>query len=373
MTTSDDQPPPLPPAPAPTAFEWPSAASDQRPLNQRPLNQRPRHAEQLAARVDPEPVGGPEVRDVTPTLSDLLATRPAPTTGPAETGWRATVRHLTLGLVRLGPGAYEQRHRSAIAAVQRSLTGPKTIVVVNPKGGAHKTTATFMLAATFGIHRGGYSLAWDNNETRGTLGWRANQARHTNTAVNLLDDLERFTTDSSKVGDLDNFVRAQGEAQFDVLASDEDAASAASIDDQAFNDLHRALARFYRIIVVDTGNNMRASNYRAAIEAADQLVIVSTVRDDTANSAAWLADALSAQGYSSKVRQAVTVLSAPSRQPDQALRGRLHDHFSRVTRTVVDVPYDPALVAGDPIDLRTLSASFREAWLMVAAEVADGI
>jgi len=314
-----------------------------------------------------------DFRKPVPTLGDLLATRPPPAVGPATMGWQAKIRRATGGLVRPRPGRYEMAHRRAVAAVQRSLNGPKTIVVLNPKGGAHKTTATFMLAATFGIHRGGYSLAWDNNETRGTLGWRALQARHTNTAVDLLDDLERFSTSRAMVGDLDNFVRAQGQAQFDVLASDEDAASAASIDDLAFNNLHRALSRFYRILVVDTGNNMRATNYRAAIEAADQLVIVSTIRDDTANSAAWLADALTAQGYADKVRRAVTVLSAPSSEPDKALHARLHGHFSRVTRTVVDVPHDPSLVAGDPIDINALNDSFREAWLMAAAEVADGL
>lgn len=81
-----------------------------------------------------------------------------------------------------------------------------------------------------------------------------------------------------------------------MLASDEDAASAASIDADAFNRLHRTLARFYRVLVIDTGNNMRASNWQAAVAAADQLVIVSTIREDTAQSAAWLIDALHATG-----------------------------------------------------------------------------
>src|SRR5680860_715261 len=111
---------------------------------------------------------------------------------------------------------------------------------------------------------------------------------HHNTAVDLLDDLERFADPgSSRVGDLDNYLRSQASAQFDVLASDEDAASAASIDDFAFRALHRTLSRFYRLLVIDTGNNMRASNWQAAIEAADQVVVVSTMREDTAQSAAW--------------------------------------------------------------------------------------
>ena len=309
-----------------------------------------------------------------PTLTDLMSDRPSPALGPAELGWQAAVRRWTGGLIKPAPGAVEMLHRQSIASVQRSMSGPRTIAVINPKGGAHKTTATMLLAATFGIHRGGYTLAWDNNETRGTLGWRGVQARHTNTAVDLLDDLDRFNEPSrSRVGDLDNYVRSQGSSQFDVLASDEDAAASANIDAEAFQRLHSTLSRFYRIMIIDTGNNMRASNWVAAVEAADQLVIVSTVREDTAASAAWLLDGLRARGFGDKIAQAVTLLSAPSQQPDEQLNKRLHRHFSQLTRQVVDVPHDSALVDGGTINFDALAPATREAWLRAAACVAEGL
>ncbi|MDQ2740427.1 MAG: chromosome partitioning protein [Actinomycetota bacterium] len=345
----------------------------------------PISAPSSASAVTPAPAGpalapspapmrvAPELPAV-PTLDDLLATRPPLPPGPAQLGWRAAIRRLTSGLVTLGPAAAEISQRQAIAAVQRSLTAPKTVVVINPKGGANKTTATLLIAATFGIHRGGYTLAWDNNETRGTMGWRASQGRHTNTAVDLLRELDRFDDARwARVGDLDNFVRAQGSSQFDVLASDEDAASAAAIDADAFNSLHRSLSRFYRMIVVDTGNNMRASNWDAALAAADQIVIVSTIREDTAQSAAWVADALNEKGFKDKVANAVTVLAAPSVRPDPDLTARLTDHFGRLTRAVVQVPFDPALVSGGPIDMNALSAASKNAWLQATALVADGL
>ncbi len=320
----------------------------------------------------PAPLAAPPAE--LPTLSDLLAARPEPPAGPAEQGWRAGLRRATGGLLTLRPGPAEQRHRGAVASVQRSLDGPRTVVVINPKGGAHKTTATLLLAATFGQRRGGYTLAWDNNETRGTLGWRAHQAGHHNTAVNLLQDLDRFAdAGAARVGDLDNYVRSQGSAQFDVLASDEDAASAASIDGFAFRALHRTLARFYRVMIIDTGNNMRASNWQAAVEAADQVVIVSTVREDTAQSAAWAIDAMRATGHEDAVRKAVTVLSDPAPRRDPDLAERLHDHFGRLTRAVLDVPYDGSLVGGTPLEVDRLDRRTREAWLHVAAAVAEGL
>ena len=364
----------------PTNPIWPGITVDATPPT--PNHAAPSAAEPRPAPTSPHPAPPPpatlaprpENPKPVPTLDDLLADRPAPPTGPARTGWRATVRRATGGLITPGPGPAEMRHRLAVQSVQRSLRGPKTVVVVNPKGGAHKTTATLLLSATFGVHRGGYVLAWDNNETRGTLGWRATPARHTNTAVHLLRDLHRFDeVRSARVGDLDNYVRSQGDAQFDVLASDEDAASAASIDADAFRRMHRTLSRFYRILCIDTGNNMRASNWQAAIDAADQLVIVSTIREDTSQSAAWLADALRATGREALVENAVTVLAAPTRTPDPALRDRLHRHFGRLTRAVHEVPHDPALVAGGPVAFDALTPASRTAWLQVTAAVADGL
>jgi MinD-like ATPase involved in chromosome partitioning or flagellar assembly len=158
-----------------------------------------------------------------------------------------------------------------------------------------------------------------------------------------------------------------------MKASDEDAASAASIDADAFMALHRTLSRFYRVIVVDTGNNMRASNWQAAVSVADQLVIVSTVREDTAQSAAWAVDALRSAGYDDLLRRAVTVLSAPEPKVDKQLRKRLHEHFGALTRAVLDVPHDQRLIHGGPIEYATLAPATRAAWLDVTATVADGL
>jgi len=309
-----------------------------------------------------------------PNLADFLSSRPAPPAGPALQGWQGAIRRLTGGLISVGASASELAQRNAISAVQRSLSGPRTIVVLNPKGGAHKTTATLLIAATFGIYRGGYTLAWDNNETMGTLGVRAQAARHTNTAVDLLRDLDRFSdVRSARVGDLDNYVRNQGDAQFDALASDLDPAGAASIDAVAFRKLHATLSRFYRVLVIDTGNNMRASNWEAAVDTADQLVVVSTIREDTGYGAASLLDGLRRKGHADKVAQAVTILASPSKTVDQQLSARLHDHFGQLTRTVLDVPHDPSLVGGGPLNVDTLAPNTRAAWLQATAAIAEGL
>lgn len=355
---------PAPPAPALPEPAVPAAASSSgsRPGPSAPL---------------PEPVPAAARRrdgDVLPTLEDLVSKRRSDRNGPARQGWQHGLRTVTFGAVRPGPGRAERRERADVQAVRRSLDGPRTVVVINPKGGAHKTTATMLLASTFGLQRGGYTLAWDNNETHGTLGWRSAPSDHTRTAVDLLRSLPTLTSHGNvRIGDLDGYMRTQPTEQFDVLASDENAASVASVDAESFQRLHRLLSQFYRVLVVDTGNNMRASNWRAAVDAADQLVVVTTIREDTAQSAAWALDALRAMGHEDAVRKAVTVLSAPDPKVDKSLHKRLRTHFGALTRTVVDVPYERALVSGGPIDYDRLRPATRRAWLRATAAVAEGL
>lgn len=301
-----------------------------------------------------------------PTVNDLLDTHGTSIEGSAKQGWRR--------LLNLPPNGAEQQRRASRRAVQRGLDGPRTIVVINPKGGAHKTTATLLLAAAFGTARGGYTLAWDNNETRGTMGWRSLGAAHQRNAIHLLRDVDRLTnTPQVSVGDLDAYVRPQGDAQFDVLASDESPDSWSVVDDAAFRQLHSLLRRFYRVLVVDTGNNMRAANWTAAIDAADALVVVSTIREDTAASAAWMIDALRNSGHHQKIANAVTILSAPGPKADKNLASRLTRHFEQHTRAVVRVPYDRALVDGDQTLYTELASPTRDAWLQAAAAISEGI
>lgn len=307
-----------------------------------------------------------------PTVQDLLESRGGTSRTRAASGWQGAVRRATGGLVSPAPGRAERDRLDRQKRVQRRLDAPRTIVVLNPKGGAHKTTSTLLLAATFGTVRGGATLAWDNNETRGTLGWRAQNTPHHRTAVDLLEDIDEFWNPSgSSLAALDTYVRTQVDARFDVLASDEDAAASSTIDSAAFDRLHSLLRRYYRLMIVDTGNNMRASNWVASVAAADQLVIVSTVREDTAASAAWLLDGLREKGFGDKIDDAVTVLTAPSSRPDRRLEARLSRHFEQVTSAVVNAPFDPSLVDGGPIDFDALAPETRDAWLTVAATVAD--
>ncbi len=291
--------------------------------------------------------------------------------GPATWGWRGSVRRWSGGIIspKMGPAelAFEQDRRT----IQRDFEGPRTIVFLNPKGGAAKTTGVLAAGFTFGTVRGGGVVAWDNNETRGTLGIRGTRSNHRNTTRELLEDLEKFSdVYQARIGDLGAFVRSQGDAHFDVLASDERPDVTGMIRAKDFTAVHALLERFYRVILVDTGNNMRAENWLAAAESADLLVVTSTVREDTGYSGLWMLDALQDAGYDNLKHKTITVLSDPSSHVDQQLAHDLVQVYEQRTKSVYRVPYDPVLVAGSVVPYPQLSEGTRMAWLQACAGMA---
>ena len=309
------------------------------------------------------------------TAQDFLAHRHRTLDiGPATWGWRGWLRRITFGLVKPKMGKAEREYREARAVVQRSFSGPRTIVFANPKGGAAKTTSVLAAGYTFGTIRGGGVVAWDNNETRGTLGIRGERANHQNTTRELLDDLQRFQdVYESRIGDLGAFVRSQGDAHFDVLASDERADVTGQIKASDFGAVHRLLERFYHLILVDTGNNLRAENWLAAAQTADLIVVTCTVREDTGYSGLWMLDALEDAGHHDLKEKTITVLADPSANVDAQLAKDLVEVYEQRTRAVFRVPYDPGLVAGSVIQYGQLSEATTAAWLKACAAMAAAL
>ncbi|WP_442792155.1 chromosome partitioning protein [Micromonospora sp. NBC_01796] len=319
----------------------------------------------------PEPVWTPD--SSTPTAEEFARRRASRPADPIATmGVRAAVNKTTLGLVRLSPGRHEQEIRQDIEMVRRNFGGLRQVTVVNPKGGAGKTVAILLLAMTFGQKRGGYVLAWDNNETQGTLGMRAQQDFHSRTVRDMLRDLGQFQVSHGRVGDLSQYVRSQGEGMFDVLASDESATGGEMLTAAAFAEIREVVSRFYKLIFVDTGNNVRAQNWQAAIDATDQLLITMSARNDSAETAARMLDHLEQSGRQRLVRQAVTVVSMPPSRKEIDLPA-IQRHFAARTRAVLLAPYERLIDTGEPIRYGQLSAASRDAWLKIAAAVAEGL
>jgi MinD-like ATPase involved in chromosome partitioning or flagellar assembly len=355
-----------------------------RPVPEAPEPTTPEVAQPVASTPAPTPdpatASAPAPAEATPdpevrrfmTATDFLERRADQVEpGPASWGWRGRVRRWTGGAISPQMSRAEREHEQYRRSIQRDFAGPRTVAFLNPKGGAAKTTGVLVAGYTFGTVRGGGVVAWDNNETRGTLGIRGTRSSHRNTTRELLEDLERFSdVYQARIGDLGAFVRSQGDAHFDVLASDERPHVTGMIRAQDFTAVHQLLERFYRLILIDTGNNMRAENWLAAAEAADLLVVTSTIREDTGYSGLWMLDALQDAGYENLKHKTVTVLSDPSSHVDEQLAHDLVQVYEQRTKSVYRVPYDPVLVPGSVLPYAQLSEETRAAWLAACAGMA---
>ncbi|MEV4462264.1 chromosome partitioning protein [Micromonospora echinofusca] len=358
-----------PPGPYPPGWyppPWPQATPGG-PAPQQPY--QPADGVTAVPPAQPDATWHPAITDP-PTAEDFARRRQVRPAEPVATmGVRAVVNRMGL---RLPPGRHEQEVRRDIETVRRNFGGLRQVTVVNPKGGAGKTVAILLLAMTFGQKRGGYVLAWDNNETQGTLGMRAQQDFHSRTVRDMLRDLGQFQGAHGRVGDLSQYVRSQGEGMFDVLASDESATGGEMLTAAAFAEIREVVSRFYKLIFVDTGNNVRAQNWQAAMDATDQLVVTMSARNDSAETAARMLDHLEQSGRQRLVRQAVTVVSMPPSRKEIDLPA-IQEHFAARTRTVLLAPYERLIDTGEPIRYGGLSAATRDAWLKIAAAVAEGL
>ncbi|MEV6349581.1 hypothetical protein [Actinoplanes sp. NPDC051851] len=283
------------------------------------------------------------------------------------------MNRLSGGLVRIPPRAAELQHREAQVQVLRSFQTSQLVMVANPKGGAGKTPTTLGLAATLGYYRGGYVLAWDNNETRGTLGQRAEAGLSAGASVvDLLAQIDSFLTASASVGQLGAFVRPQS-AHFDVLASDETPGRQRMVDAAGFEKLHQALARWYRLMVTDTGNNVRAPNWWASVRAANGLVVPTSVQVDAANAGLWMLDHLRAVGAQTLVQNAVAVVTCADPRVDQGLLAKIVDTYREIVREVVVIPFDPKIQPGTRISYKDLAEPTRRAYLGAAVAVIESL
>ena len=271
---------------------------------------------------------------VTPPAEELLNRsygEPRPTVAPQRSGlgnieWRTT------------PASNGNEH--LIASIRRNLGGSRVVAFANPKGGVHKTTATVLGAATVGSVRGRGVVAWDDNELRGTLGLRAGSARHARTIRHLVSELMEVESHTGMVlaERLDDFLRHAADGSFDVLAGEEDPRFARRLDPQTVRRVLELLRRTHDVICVDTGNNVESANWQTVMQTADQLVITSVPREDSAFSADWMLDLLEEAGMAELVANAVTLIVAADPSPVADGGGHCapfrHPHQGRGGRTV---------------------------------------
>jgi len=281
-------------------------------------------------------------------------------------------------LARLGislPVSTAQRDRdAAIAQVSTHWAGCRTIGVANGKGGVGKTMTTAMIAAVIARHGGGNVLAWDNNDTRGTLGWRTETGLYDTTIRDLLHHTDDLLATAAAVSDITAFVHHQHADRYDVLRSNPELLAADQrLTAEEFDRLMQVAARYYRVVVFDSGNDESADRWLRMIDATTQLVIPTLAAPESAESAALLLDALRTRDDQSRhlAENAVVVVTQSEPTHHTAL-SRIVDGFTPHVRAVEVIPYDPALKSG-ALRFDNLRPRTRDAWIRATAATTQGL
>ncbi len=292
------------------------------------------------------------------STESLVARLQPPSPPKARRGWRSWFG--------LPPSAAELEQRRRLAAVRASFPRPIVIMVGCPKGGSGKTPTSLLLAGEIGEARGGGVVVWDNNELRGNARDRS-YSPHRQNVADLLAAADRLDRPEARFVDVAVFLSHQTPGKYHVLSSDQSAAE--PMDEERFWRVLRLLSRFFAVIIIDTGNNEKASNWLAALNAADAMVVPTKWRHDSIVVANRMLESLAMQRHGILDRTLVVGTNGPGdsqREPRaQALQwfGRSHE--------VVEVPTDPHIHAGTVIDRRRLRRRTRRVGLEAAAVACD--
>ena len=356
---------PLAQAPTP-----PPVVPSQQPVPQ-PVPQQPVPQQSVPQPVN-QPVPGQGVQVSAPVLrarpDSFLAKSAAG--GPKPTGWRAVAGRLGL---KVQASQTQCQQWADERTVSQHWPGPRTIAVLNGKGGAGKTPTSILLASYFARLGSGSVVAADGNVTRGTLGWRTEQGPHNATILDMVPQTEALMDPSARNGDVAAFTHHQTIDQFDVLRSNPLLLSTEQkLSPEELDGIQQVLTRYYRMIIWDTGNDEGDSLWLRIVSHADQIVIATTTRTDHAEAGRLLLQGLSGRDERSAAlaANAVVVISQADREEPPATS--LVDGFAGIAREVVTIPYDRSM-REQWLRSDKLAPATRAAWLHAAAAVARGL
>lgn len=325
-----------------------------------PYPQQPPAAQQApAVQQSPAPPQQLTAADLTPQ-SLVKAETEAP-----KSGWRRAVFKVSGGSVNPGPSKVEADRDALIKRVRTPIRGCHKIAVVSLKSGIGKTTTTSCLGLTLAHYRGDRVVALDANPDAGTLAERLTGV--TDVSVrDLLDKIDSVTsfTEVSRYMSL-----AQ---RLQVLASDQDSEVSEAFDAEQYTQVTDLLSHYYNVILTDSGTGMLHSAMAGTLTAADSVVVVGAPSVDGSSRAAKTLAWLVAHGHGDLVANSVAVISSVRERATEVNMDLLRNHFNARCRAVLEIPFDPHLVVGGPIDMSKIARRTEYAYLTLAAAVADG-
>lgn len=285
-----------------------------------------------------------------------------------ESGWRRFVFFVSLKLVNLGDSPKVRARKAMDARIGAVLAGgTKYIPVLTRKGGVGKTTISTLLGMALAQVREDRVIAIDANPDRGTLAERVSKSTRftVRDVVNRAASIDGFAEFSNMV--------SRDETRLDVLASDADPMLSEAFNEGDYNVVADMAARYYSLVITDCGTGIVHSVMRPTLQRANTLVIVSGGSVDEARLASETLTWLEANGFGELVRNSVVALNTATQATLLVKLDEIEQHFRTRVRSVVRIPYDPALAAGSVIKFNELNKQTREAARELAAEVVGSI
>ncbi|WP_260405919.1 AAA family ATPase [Microbacterium sp. G2-8] len=282
--------------------------------------------------------------------------------------WRRIVYSATGGLINLGDGRKTRARREQTARIAAPLSGRARFVgVLSRKGGVGKTTVSALLGMALADARDDRVIAVDANPDRGTLAERISHA-----SGKTVRDVVRGRDEIRGYGDMSALV-VRDDTRLDVLASDTDPHVSEAFSDEDYRTVAAVAEHYYSIVLTDTGTGIVHSVMDAALDLADQIVIVAGRSLDEARLASETLTWLETNGFADEAQNAIVVLNqdGPGKAPVRL--DELESHFRTRARAVVRLPYDARLATGGAIAFHELDSRTRDAARDLAALVVEGI
>jgi MinD-like ATPase involved in chromosome partitioning or flagellar assembly len=339
------------------------------PPASRPPRQQPRSARPVPpqsrppAASSPRPAAKPHPDPWTAT--DVSRAAVPPRRPVARRGWRRIVRLATLGLVNLGPSAYDREEAEFEATISAILHGNYKVGVLG-KGGVGKTTVAASVGSIFAeLRRQDRVVAVDADPAFGRLSSRIDPLANGSYWELAADkNLRSFADVRARVG-----INSAG---LHVLARESSASPRRVLDPAIYREATLRLDRHFTISIIDCGSTMDAPVTQEALSDLDALIVVSSPWADGASAAAQTMEWLSTHGRTGLLNRSIVVLNDSDGHADRRTRSVLARQFLDRGQQVVEVPFDPHLRPGGVIDVRAeLASPTRHKFLQIAATVAE--
>lgn len=294
-------------------------------------------------------------------------TRAAQRPPAPPTGLRGLWQRL-VGPKDTGPTPEEVQRDANIQTIRRP-THSHRVAVASHKGGVGKTTTSLALGTVLSMFRNDSTVLIDANPDVGTLGSQlTGEKMHQRTVRDLVANADQIRS----VQHVRDFTHI-APSRLEVLASDSDPHKARSTSREDYDVAQQVLGTFRDIVITDTGTDMTSSIYDGIIDYTDTLVIAATTAVEDARLAhhtlrTWHERGTNHRG-AALVPNAVVAIQVKT-SGEVVTRDHLREVFG-FARRVVFIPSDPFLAEGTRFDWDTLRPDTQDAFIELAAAVAE--